>query len=211
MMGKSKFGILKNILKEMKAFTLFFQKDNQLTEIVKKIEANKISYPLIAKPNVGQRGTRVEKINNEQKLIQYLKNNKGDLLIQEYINFSIELGIFYYRFPDQDKRTISSIVKKDFLKVTSDGHSSIGELIANYPRAGFQFDRLNSKLNYDTVPEKGTTIILETIGNHFRGTTFLVANTLIDQKLIDAFDTISAKMPGFFFRQYDLRCKTIEG
>lgn len=116
MMGKSKFGILKNILKEMKAFTLFFQKDNQLTEIVKKIEANKISYPLIAKPNLGQRGTGVEKINNEQELIQYLKNNKGDLLILEYINFSIELGIFYYRFPDQDKGTISSIVKKISLK-----------------------------------------------------------------------------------------------
>jgi hypothetical protein len=211
MMGESKFGILENIPQEVKAFTLFFKGNTSPLEIIKKIEENKISYPLIAKPDVGERGTGVEKINNAPALIDYLKNNKDDLLIQEYIDFTIELGIFYYRFPNQEKGIISSVVKKNFLKIVGNGRSSIGALIANYPRAGFQFDRLNSKLNYDTIPEKGKIITLEPIGNHCRGTTFLDASNLIDQKLIDVFDSISTKIPGFFFGRYDLRCKTIEG
>ena len=211
MMGESKFSILKNIPQEVVAFTLFFQKDSSLSEILKKIKDHNLPYPLIAKPDVGERGTGVEKINNEEELIHYLKKNKNDFLIQEYVDFTIELGIFYYRFPNQKKGVISSVVQKDFLKVTGNGRSSIGELIANYPRAGFQFDRLNSKLNYDTIPERGVVVLLEPIGNHCRGTTFLDSNFLIDQKLTEVFDEISTKIPGFFFGRYDLRCKTIEG
>ncbi len=210
MLGESKFSILKNINEDVKAFTLFFLKETHHFTIIDSIKENNLTYPLIAKPDVGERGTSVEKINNEKELFSYLKNNKNNLLIQEYINFEIELGIFYYRFPDEQKGTISSIVMKDFLSVIGDGYSTLGKLIAEYPRAGFQFDRLNSKLNYESIPTIGQKIILEPIGNHCRGTTFLNANTIIDQKLIAVFDTISNQIPGFYFGRYDLRCKSIE-
>jgi len=92
---------------------------------------------MIAKPDIGERGTAVEKINSEEELKSYLEYHKNDLLIQEYINFEIELGIFYYRFPDQESGTISSVVRKDFLKVMGDGQSSLRDLMAKYPRADF--------------------------------------------------------------------------
>jgi hypothetical protein len=210
MLGESKFSILKNIPEEVKAFTLFFRKDTAASKIIPAIQENDLSYPIIAKPDVGERGTMVEKINNEKELRLYLQKNKTDFLIQEYVNFKVELGVFYYRFPDQTKGTVSSVVLKDFLKVTGDGKSTLGELIANYPRAGFQFERLNTRLNYDSIPANEETILLEPIGNHCRGTTFLNANHIIDQKLIDIFDAISLQIPGFFFGRYDLRCKNIE-
>jgi hypothetical protein len=211
MLGESKFKILKNIPEEVKAFTLFFSEGTQPSEILNSIKENKIGYPLIAKPDVGERGASVERINNEEELIHYLENNKNDLLIQEYIDFEIELGIFYYRFPGEGKGTISSVVQKDFLKIKGDGRSSIKELMIQNPRAGFQFNRLNSKLDFDVVPDDGKMVVLEPIGNHCRGTTFLDANSIIDQRLIDVFDSISKKIPGFFFGRYDLRCKSIEG
>ncbi len=210
MMGESKFDILKNIPQEVKAVTLFFPKGTSFTEILESVYGSNISYPLIAKPDVGERGTAVEKIDNEKELKHYLDSNKNDLLIQEYVDFEIELGIFYYRFPDKKSGTISSVVQKEFLKVTGNGQSSIGELMTKYPRAGFQFKRLNSKLNFDVVPDKNETIVLEPIGNHCRGTTFLNANDIIDSELIKVFDSISNQIPGFYFGRYDLRCKSIE-
>jgi hypothetical protein len=210
MLGESKFSILKNIPEDVKAFTLFFHKNTTLPQITSALQENNLIYPIIAKPDVGERGTMVEKINNETELTLYIKNNKTDFLIQEYVNFTIELGVFYYRFPDQPGGTVSSVVMKDFLKVTGDGQSTLGELIARYPRAGFQFERLNTKLNYDSIPAKETIVLLEPIGNHCRGTTFLNANDIIDQKLITIFDNISLQISGFFFGRYDLRCKSIE-
>ncbi len=210
MLGESKFSILKNIPEEVKAFTLFFQKDTTVSKIKSALQENDLSYPLIAKPDVGERGTGVEKINNQQELELYLKENKTDFLIQEYVDFTVELGIFYYRFPDQPKGTISSVVMKDFLKVKGDGNSTLGELISRNPRAGFQFERLLPKLDFNFIPSEEKIILLEPIGNHCRGTLFLNANDIIDQKLIDVFDTISLQIPGFFFGRYDLRCKSIE-
>ena len=210
MLGESKFSILKNIPEEVKAFTLFFQKDTALSKIISTVHENNLAYPLIVKPDVGERGTRVERIESDTELALYLNKNKSDFLIQEYIDFDIELGVFYYRFPDQQKGTVSSVVMKDFLKITGDGQSTLGTLIAHYPRAGFQFERLNTKLNYDSIPAKDEIVLLEPIGNHCRGTSFLNANNIIDQKLIAIFDAISLQIPGFFFGRYDLRCKSIE-
>jgi hypothetical protein len=210
MLGESKFSILKNIPDEFKAFTLFFPKTTSLETIITRIKENQLLYPFIVKPDVGERGTGVEKINNEEALKAYLKTNRKDFLIQEYIDFEIELGVFYFRYPDQQKGTVSSVVRKIFLHVKGDGKSTLGELIAGYPRAGFQFDRLKSQLDYKSIPAKDEKIILEPIGNHCRGTTFLNASDIIDQKLTEVFDSISHKIPGFFFGRYDLRCKTIE-
>lgn len=210
MLGESKFSILKNIPDEFKAFTLFFDKTTSFETIIADLKKNHLHYPLIIKPDVGERGTRVEKIQNEEELNSYLQTNQQNFLIQEYIDFEIELGVFYYRFPGQPKGIVSSIVRKDFLQVTGDGTTTLEELIAAYPRAGFQFDRLKSKLPYGIIPPKGKTILLEPIGNHCRGTTFLNANDLIDSSLTNVFDSISHQIPGFFFGRYDLRCRTIE-
>jgi len=53
-------------------------------------------------------------------------------------------------------------------------------------------------------------VVLEPIGNHCRGTTFLNANDIIDEKLTKVFDSISNRIPGFYFGRYDLRCSSIE-
>jgi hypothetical protein len=210
MMGESKYSILKNIPDGFKAFSLFFKKNTSQVEIIDSIKENNLSYPLIAKPDVGERGASVEKINSKEELVHYLSIHKNDLIVQEYIDFPVELGVFYYRFPDRSKGTVSSIVMKDFLKVRGNGSSTLGELIARYPRASFQFNRLNDKLDYTIIPEKDSIVLLEPIGNHCRGTTFLNANNFIDEELIKVFDQISFSIPGFYFGRYDLRCTSIE-
>ena len=67
MLGESKFGILQNIPMEVKAFTLFFTKEIYFPEVLKSMHQNGLTLPVIAKPDIGERGTQVEKINNEQR------------------------------------------------------------------------------------------------------------------------------------------------
>ncbi|HVD96789.1 MAG TPA: hypothetical protein VNB90_01210 [Cytophagaceae bacterium] len=210
MLGESKFSILKNIPQEVSTLTLFFPAGTSFEEVEKYLRQTNLTYPLISKPDVGERGIKVEKIENAQQLKKYLEDCRQDFLIQEYVDFEIELGVFYFRLPGQSRGVVSSIVKKDFLQVTGDGVSSLGALIAAYPRAAFQFERLRTSLDYRSIPSKGEKVILEPIGNHCRGTTFLSAQELIDEELTEVFDRISQQIPDFYFGRYDLRCKSIE-
>ena len=212
MMGESKFSILEKIPDEFKAKTIFIKKEILFSDLMEKIKMNELNFPLIFKPDVGERGIGVEKINKEEEAEKYILLNKKDFLIQEYISLPVELGVFYYRYPDEEKGLVSSVVRKDFLKVTGDGHSTIDALIEAYPRARFQTKRLQRKietLRSEILPAN-KTIELEPIGNHCRGTTFLDAADIIDEKLSATFDLISKPIDGFYYGRYDLRCESIE-
>jgi hypothetical protein len=42
------------------------------------------------------------KINNTDDLDLYLSQIKEDFLIQEFVDYPLEFGVFYYRFPDEN-------------------------------------------------------------------------------------------------------------
>ncbi len=50
--------------------------------------------------------------------------------MQEFVPYENEVGIFYYRYPDEAKGHISGIVEKEFLAITGDGVSEHGRIIA---------------------------------------------------------------------------------
>ncbi len=210
MSGESKGKILEVIPDDYKAFTLFIPKGTSIEDLINNITVNKLTYPVIAKPDVGERGKLVEKIKDQEELKAYHQKNNIDFLIQEYIDYEIELGIFYYRFPDSESGIVSSVTKKGFLHVQGDGKSTLLELMKALPRAGFQIERLSKKIDTSIVPLKDETLLLEPIGNHCRGTTFLNENSIIDKQLNLTIDNISKKIPGFYYGRYDLRCKSIE-
>jgi len=212
MSGESKFEILKSIPEKFIPSTIFVRAGTDFIWLKEEIKRKSISYPLIVKPDIGERGNLVEKIKNETTLKEYWKKIKVNFLIQEFINFEVELGVFYYRHPDWENGIVSSVVKKDYLKVTGDGRSTIFELMTRYPRAAFQIKRLSSgnKAFMDYIPKADESIELEPIGNHCRGTTFLNGNDLIDERLTEVFDGISKKIEGFYYGRYDLKCRSIE-
>lgn len=212
MLSESKYGILKRIPAQVRAKTLLVSGDTALEKILQEMKALDLTYPVIAKPDVGERGTKVEKIENEQALQTYIAAIHRDFLIQEYVSFPLEFGIFYYRFPNQEKGVVSSIVQKDFLKVKGDGHHTVTELMQGIPRAGFHLDRLKRKWGEELnrIPAEGEVLELEPIGNHCRGTTFLDACAYIDQSLTERIDAISKEVEGFYYGRYDLRCASLE-
>src|ERR1041385_496859 len=101
---------------------------------------------------------------------------------------------------------------KKFLSVTGNGRSTLRDLILSHDRAKLQWEVLKEQYvnELDKVLPNGEHMELVSIGNHCLGTTFLNANHLITPKLNASFDSISRKIPGFYFGRFDLRCASFE-
>ena len=73
--GESKINILNRIPAEVLPKTVFIAKEHQTpTYIINAGKKAGITFPFIAKPDVGERGFLVEIIKNEAALVDYLKN-----------------------------------------------------------------------------------------------------------------------------------------
>ena len=167
-----------------------------------------IGYPLIAKPDIGERGNLVEKIESEVALKGYMFSCQVPFLIQEFVDYPVELGVFYACDPDTKKGKITSIVQKEFLSGVGDGKSTVKELLMQITRANLQidFDHPRFQKKMKMTPKVGEKVVVEGIGNHCRGTIFLNRNSEIDERLNSAIHELSQQIDGFYFGRYDLRC-----
>ncbi|MEO9868961.1 hypothetical protein [Ekhidna sp.] len=175
------------------------------------LTAEEIGFPIIAKPDIGERGIWVKKIENQLELQDYTKKCPVNFLLQEMVLFPIELGVFYVKFPDEGGR-VTSIVRKDFLKITGDGESTVLELLEKNQRAimtaDFESDYL--ELIGLVVPDAEQEVLIEPIGNHCRGTKFLDDNQEIDNLLNQAFNKLADQIPEFYFGRFDIKCQSYE-
>jgi len=212
MMGESKYDILKRIPDAVKPKTVFVKLPADKVQLLEILTQNGFTFPVIFKPDLGERGWLVRRIKNEEDIEKYLTEIKIDFIIQELIELPLEFGVYYIRFPSEQNGFVNSITGKEFLSVIGDGKKSLQELILEKDRAKIQWDTLRyvyaDKL-IEVLP-LGKKIELVSIGNHCLGTTFLNRNNLITPKLIGTFDTISKEIEGFNFGRFDLRCKSIE-
>ncbi len=173
---------------------------------------NNLHFPIICKPDKGERGFGVEKINNEKQLDNYLKKIDRNFIVQEYINYPMELGIMYSRIPGAKRGNIHSVVQKEFLTVVGNGKSTLKELFQTNDRTLYHYDML-LEMYYEElkiVLDYGEKKELISIGNHCRGTTFLNGNHLISQKLVAVFDSIAKPIEGFYFGRFDLRVSSLD-
>ncbi len=222
--GYSKYNVLCHIPAEFRPKMFFIPAFGRFEEVLENLKTHQIDFPLIIKPDKGERGFGVEKLendvqnpqNNLENLKNYLKKyNHIDLIVQEYINYDLELGVMYYRFPENPISTvgnIDSVVQKEFLTVVGDGKSTLEMLFSQHPRSIYHLELLKKihQENLQKIIPKEEKINLISIGNHSRGTTFLNANHLINKQLIDIFDNISKQIKGFYFGRYDLRVSSLE-
>lgn len=210
--GESKSSILKQMPLDLIPKTIYVTPDQHDDEVAQLAKGKGISFPLIAKPDMGERGFKVEKLNNKEELIQYRKEVHTEIIIQEFIDYPEEVAILYYRFPDAEKGNITSITLKEYLSVTGDGTSTVRQLMQAYPRARLQLDIFEEKDPdlLHKIPPKGEKWELNPIGNHSRGTTFLDGTHLVDDQLIETFDQISHQLDGIYFGRYDIKCQNFE-
>lgn len=212
MMGESKYDILRRIPDSVKPKTVLVKLPTTLNQVVDTIKQNNFLYPLVFKPDVGERGWMVRRIYNEADVEKYLSEIKISFLIQELVDVPLEFGVFYVRFPSEVNGFVNSITGKEFLSVTGDGKKNIQELILEKDRAKIHWQTLKQRYvdRLTEILSAGERLELVSIGNHCLGTMFLNKNHLITPKLINTFDSISKQIDGFYFGRFDIRCKSTE-
>ena len=169
-------------------------------------------YPIVLKPDVGQRGMGVRKIADAVAARLYLVRYPHRVVAQPWHPGPHEAGIFYARHPDESSGRILSITKKKFPIVEGDGRSTLGQLIDSHARFRLQAatfrrrhaDRLN------TVLAAGDRLSLAEVGNHCQGTMFLDGRELWTPALERRVDDIARAVPGFFIGRFDVRYADVE-
>ncbi|MEO6733552.1 MAG: hypothetical protein ABIN01_20175 [Ferruginibacter sp.] len=192
--------------------TVLFKTGTPITEVMKGIERKEMSFPLIAKPDIGMRGMLVQKIHSEKELANYISNTKVDFLVQAYIEYENEVGLFYYRYPGAANGNISGIAGKELLTLTGDGVSTMEELLMKNPRFILQLPVLKETHadTLKTILQKNEQHLLVPYGNHCRGSKFLDISNLINEDLVNVIDKICKEIPEFYFGRMDIRYKSWE-
>lgn len=180
------------------------------SELKNIILQNQIDFPIIVKPDIGCRGVGLQKLYHLDELKSYDTYCKKDYLIQELINLPNEIGLFYYRMPNESSGKITGLTLKKFLTVEGNGQETIEQLMKKNPRSEMQITKNKSKMNLDQILPQGEKICLVPFGNHNLGTEFLDGKEMITQKLEQTFDGILSKVEGFFYGRLDIRYNTFE-
>jgi hypothetical protein len=210
--GESKSSILA-LLSRVPDFTLILASlpaAARLKTLHEFMAERSLSYPIVLKPDVGERGKGVAIVRNNQEARTYLELAAVDTIVQEYIH-GLEFGIFYCRYPGEPEGRILSITEKHFPAVIGDGKSCLRDLILRDERAvclaGLYLRRLNRSAA--EVPAQGERIALAELGSHCRGAIFLDGARLKTEALRAAVDAMAQSHSGFYFGRFDVRSSSI--
>jgi hypothetical protein len=209
---ESKSKIYELIPKEYYPKTVYLKKGCTAVQAHYQMERAGLTFPVIAKPDIGGRGRMVNMIRNETELNEYIESIKENFLIQGMVDWELEVGIFYYRYPNEARGYISGIVSKEFLSVVGDGKSSIEELLNQNKRFVLQLSSLKKTYGktLETVLSKNEKRILVPYGNHARGSKFIDASGEIDETLTKTIDDVCKKIAGFYFGRLDIKFNSWE-
>lgn len=192
--------------------TLFFADGTPPDEVLKAIAASGISFPCIAKPDIGGKGRGVQKIYSPEDITAYAGRIKMDFLVQEFIPYPEEVGIFYCRMPGDDRGFITGIVAKEFMIVKGDGTSTITQLVQKDPRYHLQLPALQKIYGegLNTILEKEELKNLVPYGNHARGAKFMDVSHWADESFTRSFDEVCRQIPEFHFGRLDVMYSNLE-
>ncbi len=170
-----------------------------------------LTFPVVLKPDQGQRGAGVAVIRSTEESDRYLSSAQVDTIVQEYAS-GAEFGVFYYRRPGEERGRIFSITEKQMPVVTGDGVSTLEKLILADDRAvcmaRFFLDKHKTRIN--EVPANGERVQLVEIGTHSRGALFLDGSWIKTPELETRIDEISRSFEGFYFGRFDIRTPSID-
>lgn len=213
LIGESKIDILRALMRAtpervadgylLHAATLR-QRMRQLDRLCR---AQSIEYPLVLKPNIGQRGAGFRVVSCRTEAEGYLAQVEANVILQRYVPDEKEIGVFYYRIPGEQRGEIFAVTQKVFPAVIGDGASTFEQLLAKDERASLiastylhRFPGLRGQ-----VLPTGQRVRLVEAGNHCQGCIFRDGSHLISDVLRQRIDNISKGIPGFYIGRYDIR------
>lgn len=166
----------------------------------------KAGWPLVLKPDIGQRGRGVVITHDEASVRAYLAHCEETVIAQQYVDGE-EFGLFVARAPGAALPEILSIVHKTFPSVQGDGRRTLESLILEDARARLIAPLLFARFPDASkrIPAAGERVPLVEIGAHCRGSCFLDARGLETPALVRTLAEILDAVPGYRFGRLDVR------
>ena len=171
------------------------------------------AYPVILKPDAGQRGFGVRFVRDERQAIEYAERQTVPFVVQDFHPGPHECGVFWCRDADNpDTGFIYGITGKVFPELTGDGTRSLEQLVWRHPRFRMQAPTLLEKLGDDRrrVLDAGESFLLSHTGNHSQGTMFTDRADLITRELSAVINRLALGFTGpdgggFDIGRFDIR------
>ena len=183
-------------------------------ELQKTLDSAGLSWPMIAKPDLGLCGYGVRLLASMPELQTYLKGFPANevVVLQQYLPGEGEAGIFYARDPESGQGRIIGLALRYFPRVSGDGNSTIAALIAADSRATRLTGSSTHQPGYDgaRVPANGEVVRLATIGSTRVGGVYRDGRASITAPLTQAMDAIARDMPSFHFGRFDVRFDSLQ-
>jgi hypothetical protein len=192
-----------------KTILIDVNKKENLLSIEDKIQKNDLNYPVICKPDRGHRGNGFKIIRNRNDLLEYMKLCNRNFLIQEYIEYPLEYGVFWVKIPSESKGRITSITRKILPFLKGDGKSSLSELILSDKRAKYMASAYfeKNKNHLDTIIAAETNFRICSAGNHCQGAIFEDGSKDIEGKTFKRLEEIFSSVKGYDFGRMDIKFK----
>lgn len=191
--------------------TIYVDPAEKFDDVLRNIEQAGFIYPFCVKPDVGMKGLLFRKIDNRQQLKIYHSMVPVVYIVQDWIEYPLEVSVFYYRYPDVKKGVVTGFIQKDLMEVVGNGRSTISELIMEHPKARYRLEEMTSKhkQRLNQILPAGEKYPLAHAANLNRGAKFTNLAHLIDDKLVSMFDELSYPTQ-FYYGRYDIKCNSIE-
>jgi hypothetical protein len=178
----------------------------RLVEANEFMQRQGLRFPVVLKPDAGQRGAGVAIVRSSEQMNEYLTVSSFPVILQEYVPGE-EYGVFYYRYPGDAHGHVFSVTEKRMPRLLGDGTRTLEELILADERAVCMADfylRKNSE-RVQEIPAMGESVQLVEIGTHCRGAIFLDGGGTITPELEEVIDQIARSFDGFYFGRFDIR------
>lgn len=214
--GESKFDILASLPPDVVVPSFRLEPEQvgaRLARVRAETSRRAWTFPLVLKPDVGQRGTGVRLARDWNDVRDYLANVRDTaILVQPWDPGPYEAGVFYVRHPASARGRIFSITDKVFPEVIGDGVTSIEGLIWQHSRYRMQAATFLRRLGAraQDVPASDERVRLAMAGNHAQGTLFRDGRHLITPELEARIDAVARQIPGFFIGRFDVRYRSVE-
>ncbi|MFZ4573010.1 MAG: alpha/beta fold hydrolase [Phycisphaerales bacterium] len=218
LIGESKSDIMAAFAASPEVLRTVLVPPGSASDRLERVKNSGIDFPLVLKPDQGQRGHAMKVARDEADVIRYFGQMTGAAVVQPFHPGPHECGVFWVRSVGPrgellEDGEILSITRKDFPAVVGDGERTVAELIDADPR--YERQRRVFLFRFGArafaVPPKGQSVRLAIAGNHCQGTLFRDGGDLITPRLREAVTRLALSFRGGFdFGRFDLRYESDE-
>jgi hypothetical protein len=173
-----------------------------------------LSYPLIAKPDIGWCGYGVRRIESDEELGAYARAFPADtaFLLQRFVPERNEAGLLYVREPGHLHGRLTALTVRHAPHVVGDGVCTVAALIeadGQAQRKAVLYRALLGEEAIARVPGSGERVDLTTVASVRVGGRYEDLSRSITPALEAAVDAIARSIGEFHYGRFDVKFRTL--